>query len=437
MGKTHRLQIEQIVAYYLTKIKAFYEKSGIMSNEFVISVPSYFTNVERQALIDASEIAGLKCLRLINESTAIAYNYGFFRKNDLDEKKERVVAFVDMGHSKTTVSIAAFKKGECKIICHNSDRNMGGRNLDYQVMQVVGEEFAKKYGDDPRKIARCRVRMLEAVEKARKLLSSDHESTVNADYLLNEEDLVRKLKRDEYEQIIEPIVKKFADLLKETLEKANITADKVDFVEMVGDTTRTPIILEVTKEIFQKQELQRTLNSIETVARGAALNCAMNTPSFSVQPFKMTDYNSVPVKVSCNFENDTDGKQNVFPNFFKAGQKFPISFDIKFDNKEGDLTVAVDYDQNAPILAGLPHTISQHKIGKGTRQKADQPDSKCRVDIRVLNNISGIPQLQGVWLVENWTEEEKIPIKTAPKPTPPAAASTDKKEGEEDKKEVP
>ena len=92
--------------------------------------------------MDAAEIAGLKCLRVINESTAIVLNYGFFRKKDLDEKKERIVAFVDVGHSKTTITIASFKKGEAKILVTNSDRNLGGRDFDFEIAQVIGGEFA-------------------------------------------------------------------------------------------------------------------------------------------------------------------------------------------------------------------------------------------------------------------------------------------------------
>lgn len=192
------MSIEQILAFYLKKIKHFYESSDIPSKDFVISVPSYASNVERQAILDAAEIAGLKCLRVINESTAIALNYGFFRKKDLDEKKERIVAFVDFGHSKTTITIAAFKKGEAKILVHNSDRNLGGRNFDYEIMKVIGAEFAKKYGDDPTKVPRCRMRMYEAAEKARKTLSGDTEANINIDYLLNEEDLTRKISRDQF-----------------------------------------------------------------------------------------------------------------------------------------------------------------------------------------------------------------------------------------------
>ena len=104
-----------------------------------------------------------------------------------------------MGHSKTTITIAGFKQQECRIITHMSDRNLGGRDLDYQIMQKLGGEFLQKTGEDPRENPRCVLRLYEAIEKARKLLSGDSEAAVNIDYLINEEDLNRKLTRDEFE----------------------------------------------------------------------------------------------------------------------------------------------------------------------------------------------------------------------------------------------
>lgn len=115
------------MGFYLKKAKTYFEKSGLTSNEIVIAVPSYASNSERQAYLDAAEIAGIKCIRLINESTAIALTYGFFRKNDLDEKKARVVAFVDFGHSKLTVSFASFKPGKMKSLGSHSNKNLGAR----------------------------------------------------------------------------------------------------------------------------------------------------------------------------------------------------------------------------------------------------------------------------------------------------------------------
>lgn len=84
----------------------------------------------------------------------------------MPEKGEpRIVVFVDVGHSKTTVTIASFLAGKLRIICHKSDRNLGARNMDYVILEKIGEEFTKKYGSDPRKNIRCRLRMLDAIEK--------------------------------------------------------------------------------------------------------------------------------------------------------------------------------------------------------------------------------------------------------------------------------
>jgi len=80
-----------------------------------------------------------------------------------------------------------------------------------------------------------------------------------------------------------------------------LNPDQIHFVELVGDCTRTPIVQAIIKQIFEKQELQRTLNSLECVARGAALNSAMMTPSFSVQTFTMQDYNNQPISINYAF----------------------------------------------------------------------------------------------------------------------------------------
>lgn len=206
------------MAFYLTRMARFYKEAGIKARDIVLSIPSYASNVERQSLLDSAEIAGLKCLRVINESTAIALNYGFFRKKDLDEKVPRRVVFVDFGNSKTTITVAQFLQGKTKIICHHSDRNLGARDFDYALFEKLGGEFLEKFGSDPRKNIRCRLRMLEAIEKARKILSADIQSHINVDYLLDEEDLVRSLKREELEQVIDPYTRRFSDLLKKTLE---------------------------------------------------------------------------------------------------------------------------------------------------------------------------------------------------------------------------
>lgn len=165
-------------------------------------------------MLDACDIAQLKCIRLINESTAIGLAYGFFRRPELPEKGEpRYVAFVDLGHSKLTVTIISFFSGKMRILCHNSDRNLGARNMDSLLLEELGGKFAKKYGVDPRKNARCRLRMLDVIEKQRKILSANSEATVHIECLLEDEDMHENLKRADFEELIQPMTDKFTQVL--------------------------------------------------------------------------------------------------------------------------------------------------------------------------------------------------------------------------------
>lgn len=206
---------EQVMAFYLRKARTYFQKAGMESKEIVITIPTYASNAERQAYLDAAEIAGIKCVRLINESTANSLTYGFFRKNDLDEKKPRRVVFVDYGHSKLTCTYSQFLKGKMKILYTESNKNMGARQIDYQLFELLSAEFEKKYGCDPRSSPRCRLRLLDAIEKMRKLLSSNKDADVNCEALMEDEDLRRHFTRDELEELIAPTIAKFRQTLED------------------------------------------------------------------------------------------------------------------------------------------------------------------------------------------------------------------------------
>ncbi len=97
--------------------------------------------------------------------------------------------------------------------------------MDWAIIEAIGGEFAKKVGADPRKNPRCIIRMLEAVEKARKVLSSTSDTPINIDYLLEEEDLNKMLKRDEFEGLIDSHLRRFTDLLKAVLTDSGLQTD--------------------------------------------------------------------------------------------------------------------------------------------------------------------------------------------------------------------
>jgi len=219
-GSVHVLTPEQIMATYLKKVHQFYKNADILEKDIVVSVPSYFSNQERAAMLDACQIAGLNCVRLLNESTAQALAYGFFRKPEFKEKEERIVVFVDFGHSKLTVSIASFTTKKMKICTHHSDRNLGARDMDLILLEKVGGEFADKYGCDPRKNVRTRLRMLDTIEKQRKILSANQETTINIECLMEDEDLHRNIKRTEFEELVAPLIERFSTVCQEALAKS-------------------------------------------------------------------------------------------------------------------------------------------------------------------------------------------------------------------------
>jgi len=112
------------------------------------------------------------------------------------------------------------------------------------LFELLGGEFEKKYGCDPRPNPKCRLRLLDSIEKVRKLLTSNKEAEVNCEALMEDEDLRRHMTRDELEELIAPFVARFRKCLEESLAKSGLTNEQIDFVELVGEATRMPICIQ-------------------------------------------------------------------------------------------------------------------------------------------------------------------------------------------------
>ena len=126
---------------YLSTLKEITQKAtGGAVSDCVISVPGYFTDMQRRALLDAAEIAGLNPLRLMNDTTAAALSYGI-TKTDLPEEKAKNICFVDVGHSTYSVAIVSFVKGKLAVLSTAYDPNWGGRDLDALLVDHFAEQF--------------------------------------------------------------------------------------------------------------------------------------------------------------------------------------------------------------------------------------------------------------------------------------------------------
>jgi len=392
-----------------------------MSKEIVIAVPAYATNAERQAYLDACEIAGIKCVRLINESTATALTYGFFRKADLTKDKARIVAFLDLGHSKLSITYASFLPGKMKILGTHSDKNLGARQIDYLLTDLLGGQFAKKYGCDPRTNARARLRLLDAIEKMRKLLTGNKEADISCESLLEDEDLKQQFTRDQLEELIGPFMERFTQCLKDSIATTGINVPDIDFIELVGEATRIPCVLATIKSVFGK-DTSRTLNSTDCISRGCALQAAMLSPNYQVAGFEVEEYNQQPISISYKFK---DSEKVVTKELFKVGTSFPSTKSVTFEKKQGNASLMVHYADGVNLMEGLPSQISQYEIAEGKR---DEKTEKCSFTMRVSNNIHNVACLDEAEFCQEWTEEEKIPIKASPTVVPPPKKEEEKKE---------
>merc|ERR1719316_1390623 len=137
--------------------------------DVVISVPPYFTDAERHAVLDAANIAGLNCLRLMNDVTASALSYGIY-KTDMPADKPVHVAFVDMGAMDTSVSIVSFVKGKLTVLSTACDRRLGGRDFNELLVDHFRNEWLEKHKIDAYTNAKAMFRLRQAADKQKKIL---------------------------------------------------------------------------------------------------------------------------------------------------------------------------------------------------------------------------------------------------------------------------
>uniref|UniRef100_A0A9J8BXP4 Heat shock protein 4b n=1 Tax=Cyprinus carpio carpio TaxID=630221 RepID=A0A9J8BXP4_CYPCA len=393
--------IEQITAMLLTKLKETAEsalKKPVA--DCVISVPCFYTDAERRSVIDAAQIAGLNCLRLMNETTAVALAYGIY-KQDLPapEEKPRTVVFVDIGHSGYQVSVCAFNKGKLKILATAFDPEMGGKDFDERLVKHFCEEFAVKYKLDVRSKPRALVRLYQECEKLKKLMSANSSDLpLNIECFMNDIDVSSKLNRAQFEEMCADILVRVEPPLRSLLEQAHLKKDDIHAVEIVGGASRMPAIKERINKFFGK-EPSTTLNADEAVARGCALQCAILSPAFKVREFSITDVVAFPISLKWNSAAE-DGVSDC--EVFPKNHASPFSKVLTFYRRE---PFSLEAYYSCPKELPYPDpTIGQYVIQKVIPQASGE-SSKVKVKVRV--NVHGIFSVSSASLVEVQKSEEE------------------------------
>ncbi|XP_045459661.1 97 kDa heat shock protein [Melitaea cinxia] len=391
LGEDNVFSPEQIAAMLFTKLKDIAATAlQTQVNDCVISVPSYFTNAERNALLDAASIAGLNVLRLMNETTATALAYGIY-KQDLPapEEKPRNVVFVDFGHSSLQVSACAFNKGKLRVLATSADPFCGGRDIDMALAEYFCQDFQTRFKLDARKNQRAFLRLLQEVEKLKKQMSANSTRLpLNIECFMEERDVSGEMQRSQMEQICTETFNRVERTLRGLLHNAKLRAEDISAVEIVGGSTRVPAVKNLIEQVFGKQA-STTLNQDEAVSRGCALQCAMLSPAVRVREFNITDVQPYAVRLAWDAARGEDGDMEVFPAFHAA----PFSKMLTFYRKE-PFSVSAYYSDQVPY----PDTfIGQWNI-RDVQPTAEGESQKVKLKVRV--NIHGIITVASASLVE-------------------------------------
>ena len=259
----------EISAMVLQKLKkAAEDYLGETVTDAVITVPAYFNDAQRQATKDAGKIAGLNVLRIVNEPTAAALAYG------LDKKKDETIAVYDFGGGTFDISVLEVGEGVVEVKATNGDTHLGGDDWDNKLMDWILDEFKKESGMDLRKQPDALQRIKEEAEKAKIALSSAQVYDINLPFITADasgpKHISTKLTRAKMEQLTDALFERTIAPVKACLKDADIAAEKIDELVLVGGMTRMPRVVETAHKLVNKPPHQG-VNPDEVVAIGAGI----------------------------------------------------------------------------------------------------------------------------------------------------------------------
>jgi len=307
--KSYIFTIEEILGMILKHARdlAEIQSSGIVLDIF-LTVPHSFTMNQRRMLNDAVVMAGMNCVGMIEENSAVAITYGIDRK---DENSTHSVLFLNLGSTNFEASVVNYfaraenitdklgniRKGEVvqniDVTGHASSSDISGRHFDTELLNILAEEFnslkSRQGKTDIRENPRIMNRLYKEVNKIKETLSANKEKSVLIPEVADYINLKTKITRPQFEESIEKYMHYLKTTVAEVLRKSDVTIEELSAVEIVGGALRVPKVKDFLASLIGDHTLGSHINGDEAMTFGAAFIGANSSSSFKARKLFLHD----------------------------------------------------------------------------------------------------------------------------------------------------
>ncbi|XP_077106071.1 hypoxia up-regulated protein 1 isoform X2 [Ranitomeya variabilis] len=394
--------------------------------DVVITVPAFFNQAERRAVLQAAKLGGLKVLQLINDNTAVALNYGVFRRKDINATAQSIM-FYDMGSRSTACTIVTYQTTKTKesgiqpqlqIRGVGFDRSLGGFEIDVRLRDHLAKIFneQKKSRKDVRENPRAMAKLLKEANRVKTILSANNDHMAQIEGLMDDIDFKVKVTRQELEELCADLFERVSSPVQKALSSAEMNMDEIDQVIIVGGSTRIPKVQELLLKAVGKEELGKNINADEAAAMGAVYQAAALSKAFKVKPFVVRDAAVFPIQVEFTREVEEENvkslkhnKRILFQRLAPYPQRKVITFnrytdDFEFNINYGDLSFLDAEDLKIFGSLNLT-TVKLSGVGESFQKKADYESKGIKAHFNM--DESGILSLDRVEAVFETLVEEK------------------------------